>query len=625
MKHLLKNFAIMIVVLFVLAGAFAFMRPAANKPELVGVNRLVQEIQVGNVKNVDVLGETLTVRLKNDDKKVLEVKKEYNQSFSELMSNYGVPADKLQGVDVFIKEEAGWKFWVSLIVPYLIGFLLLMGLLYVVMRQAQGANSKAMSFGQSGARKVKPDDKGTKTFKDVAGAKEAKEELAEVVDLLKDPKKFAEVGAKIPRGVLLMGSPGTGKTLLAKAVAGEAAVPFFHLSGSEFVEMFVGVGASRVRDLFAKAKKEAPAIVFIDEIDAVGRKRGAGLGGGHDEREQTLNQILVEMDGFEPNLGVIVMAATNRPDVLDAALLRPGRFDRRVMIDMPDIEAREEILRVHAANKPLAEGVSLRRVAERTPGFSGADLENLLNEAAIAVVRDNRKVLEEIDILKTIEKVILGPEKRSRAMSHKEKEMTAYHEGGHALVGHFLEHSDPVRKVSIIGRGMAGGYTLSMPESDVHYRTMAKFKDEIAMMLGGYVAERMIYGDNMLTTGPSSDLKKATQSVTAMVMQYGMSDQLGPRQYGDNEGMIFLAEEIHSKKNYSEKTAELIDSEIARILNEAKARATEVLTKHRAELDKLVKALLEKETVEQQEFVQLMGGPVKKADDTNPAGMTVQD
>lgn len=615
----------MVVVLFVLAGAFAFMRPAASKPELVGVNRLVQEIQASNVKTVDVQGDTLTVRLKNDEQKKLEVKKEVSQSFSELMSNYGVPADKLQGVDVFIKQESGWKFWAALLVPYLVGFLLIMGLLYLMTRQVQGANNKAMTFGQSGARKVKPDDKGTKTFKDVAGAKEAKEELAEVVDFLKDPKKFAEVGAKIPRGVLLMGSPGTGKTLLAKAVAGEAAVPFFHLSGSEFVEMFVGVGASRVRDLFAKAKKEAPAIVFIDEIDAVGRKRGAGLGGGHDEREQTLNQILVEMDGFEPNLGVIVMAATNRPDVLDAALLRPGRFDRRVMIDMPDIEAREEILRVHATNKPLAEGVSLRRVAERTPGFSGADLENLLNEAAIAVVRDNRKVLEEIDILKTIEKVILGPEKRSRAMSHKEKEMTAYHEGGHALVGHFLEHSDPVRKVSIIGRGMAGGYTLSMPESDVHYRTMAKFKDEIAMMLGGYVAERMIYGDNMLTTGPSSDLKKATQSVTAMVMQYGMSDQLGPRQYGDNEGMIFLAEEIHSKKNYSEKTAELIDSEIARILNEAKARATEVLTKHRAELDNLVKVLLEKETVEQQEFVQLMGGPIKKADDTNPAGTVVQD
>nr|MBP7992377.1 ATP-dependent zinc metalloprotease FtsH [Candidatus Magasanikbacteria bacterium] len=472
-----------------------------------------------------------------------------------------------------------------------------------------------MMFGQSGAREAKPDDKNKKTFKDVAGAKEAKEELREIVDFLKEPQKFAAVGAKIPKGVLLMGSPGTGKTLLAKAVAGEANVPFFHISGSEFVEMFVGVGASRVRDLFQKAKKAAPAIIFIDEIDAVGRKRGSGLGGSHDEREQTLNQILVEMDGFEPNLGVIIMAATNRPDVLDQALLRPGRFDRRVVIDMPDINDREEILKVHAVNKPLESTVSLRKVAERTPGFSGADLDNLLNEAAISVVRDNRTEINELDILKTIEKVLLGPEKRSRVMSKKDKEMTAYHEGGHALVGHFLKHSDPIRKVSIIGRGMAGGYTLSMPETDTHYRTLAKFKDDIAMMLGGYVAERMIYGDDQLSTGPSSDLKKATQSVTAMVMQYGMSDKLGPRQFGDNEGLIFLAEEIHSKKNYSEKTAEMIDQEISRLLEEAKVRATEVLTKQRAQLDALVRVLIEKETVEQEEFVTIMGGVVPKADD----------
>lgn len=383
--------------------------------------------------------------------------------------------------------------------------------------------------------------------------------------------------------------------------------------------MFVGVGASRVRDLFNKAKKDAPAIVFIDEIDAVGRKRGSGLGGSHDEREQTLNQILVEMDGFEPNLGVIIMAATNRPDVLDPALLRPGRFDRRVVIDLPDINDREEILGVHAANKPLAPDVSLRKIAERTPGFSGADLENLLNEAAILIVREGRTQVGELDILKSIEKVMLGPEKRSRVMTQHDREMTAYHEGGHALVGHFLEHADPVRKVSIIGRGMAGGYTLSMPTADVHYRTLAKFRDEIAMMMGGYVAERMIYGAGNLTTGPSSDLKKATQAVTSMVTQFGMSDKLGPRQYGDNEGMIFLAEEIHHKKNYSEKTAEMIDEEINRFLEEAKVRAEQVLIAHRAELDKLVAALLAKETVEQEEFVSLMGGLAPKAEDAGPA------
>lgn len=615
MKNLLKNFSIVIVALFLIAGVLSFTSAATEKPEVVGVNRLVTEITNEQVKSVVVSGDTILVELKDEKAKKLSIKKEPAQSFSELMSNLGTDQAKLQKIEITVKDQSGFKYWAGAIIPYLLPFILLIVLVYFMSRQVQGANSKAMMFGQSGAREAKPDDKNKKTFKDVAGAKEAKEELREIVDFLKEPQKFAAVGAKIPKGVLLMGSPGTGKTLLAKAVAGEANVPFFHISGSEFVEMFVGVGASRVRDLFQKAKKAAPAIIFIDEIDAVGRKRGSGLGGSHDEREQTLNQILVEMDGFEPNLGVIIMAATNRPDVLDQALLRPGRFDRRVVIDMPDINDREEILKVHAVNKPLESTVSLRKVAERTPGFSGADLDNLLNEAAISVVRDNRTEIKELDILKTIEKVLLGPEKRSRVMSKKDKEMTAYHEGGHALVGHFLKHSDPIRKVSIIGRGMAGGYTLSMPETDTHYRTLAKFKDDIAMMLGGYVAERMIYGDDQLSTGPSSDLKKATQSVTAMVMQYGMSDKLGPRQFGDNEGLIFLAEEIHSKKNYSEKTAEMIDQEISRFLEEAKVRATEVLTKQRTQLDALVRVLIEKETVEQEEFVKIMGGVVPKADD----------
>ena len=436
----------------------------------------------------------------------------------------------------------------------------------------------------------------------MAGAKEAKEELEEVVEFLSSPKKFAEMGAKIPKGVLLMGVPGTGKTLIAKAVAGEANVPFLHMSGSEFVEMFVGVGASRVRDLFKRAKKEAPAIVFIDEIDAVGRRRGAGLGGSHDEREQTLNQILVEMDGFEPNAGVIVIAATNRPDVLDPALLRPGRFDRRVVIDLPDIKDREEILAVHAKNKPLAADVSIRKIAERTPGFSGADLANLLNEAAILTVRRGLKQVGEKEILESIEKVLLGPEKKSRVMSEEERKMTAYHEAGHAIVANFLPNCDPVRKVSIIGRGLAGGYTLSMPDKDVRYQTSAKFKDDLAMMLGGYIVEKMIYGNEQVSTGPSSDLKKATQAVTSMVMRFGMSEKLGPRVFGNNEEMIFLAQEIHEKKNYSEKTAETIDSEISRLLKEAEEKALRILTEHRPQMEALVKVLLEKETVEQEEF-----------------------
>lgn len=620
MKNLLKNFAVIILVLFIAGAVFNAVSLSQVKPEVVGVNRLVSEINNDQVKKVEVSGDLISVTLKNDQAKPLEIKKEINQSFSELMANLGVDQEKMRNLDIQVKDESGLKYWAAIILPYILLFILLVALLFFVSRQLQGVNNRTMMFGQSTAKQVKPDDKnGKKTFADVAGAIEAKNELMEVVDFLKDPKKFAAVGAKIPRGVLLMGSPGTGKTLLAKAVAGEAGVPFFHLSGSEFVEMFVGVGASRVRDLFQKAKKEAPAIIFIDEIDAVGRKRGSGLGGSHDEREQTLNQILVEMDGFEPNLGVIVVGATNRPDVLDPALLRPGRFDRRVVIDMPDISDREAILKVHAIGKPIGESVSLRKVAERTPGFAGADLDNLLNEAAIKVVRAGRTEITQDDILQSIEKVLLGPEKRSRIMTDKDKEMTAYHEGGHALVGHFLKHADPIRKVSIIGRGMAGGYTLSMPQTDTHYRTMAKFQDDVAMMLGGYVAERMIYGNDQLTTGPSSDLKKATSTVTAMIMQYGMSDKLGPRQYGDNEGLIFLAEEIHSKKNYSDKTAELIDAEINRVLEEAKVRAAEVLTTHRAELDKLVKILLEKETVEQDEFAAIMGVPVKKADDAGPA------
>lgn len=607
MKQLFKNFFIVFAVLFAIALIVSTMNFSGVQPEESNISTLVSEIKADRVASVEVSGDTLLVKLKDENAKPLEVKREPGTSFGELVSDYGVTPEELSKISVEVKEESGWRFWVGILAPWIIPLGLFLVLIFFFTRQVQGANSRAMGFGESKAKEAKPDDNNRKTFADVAGAKEAKEELEEVVDFLKDPKKFTDMGAKIPRGVLLMGSPGTGKTLLAKAVAGEAGVPFFHMSGSEFVEMFVGVGASRVRDLFNKAKKAAPAIVFIDEIDAVGRKRGAGLGGSHDEREQTLNQILVEMDGFDPNLGVIVMAATNRPDVLDPALLRPGRFDRRVVIDLPDINDREEILKVHAKNKKLADGVSLKKIAERTPGFSGADLENLLNEAAILAVRRGKQIINEIEILESIEKVILGPEKKSRLMTKKDREMTAYHEAGHAIVGHFLPNCDSVRKVSIIGRGMAGGYTLSMPESDVRYRTRARFKDELAMILGGYVVERMIYGHDQLSTGPSSDLKKASQLAKSMVVRYGMSDKLGPRQYGENEELIFLAQEIHDKKNYSEKTAELIDSEISALLEEAKKRAEDVVVAHRKQMDDLVAVLLEKETVEQEEFRKIVG------------------
>ncbi|MBT3419134.1 MAG: ATP-dependent zinc metalloprotease FtsH [Candidatus Magasanikbacteria bacterium] len=612
MKNLLKNFGIIIIVLLVVASILGYSNFTEEKTEKVGINVLIEDINQENITSIEVRGDTLLVTTKEEGAKQKEVRKELGQSFSELTQNYGVDSEKLKSIDVSVQDETGFKFWAGALLPYLLPILLIIGLIYFMSRQVQGANSKAMGFGQSRAREAKKDEKSKITFKDVAGAKEAKEELQEIVEFLKNPKKFAVMGAKIPKGVLLMGSPGTGKTLMAKAVAGEADVPFFHISGSEFVEMFVGVGASRVRDLFNKAKKVAPAIVFIDEMDAVGRKRGAGLGGSHDEREQTLNQILVEMDGFEPNLGVIVIGATNRPDVLDRALLRPGRFDRRVTVDMPDISDRLAILKVHVGNKPMSKEVNLQKLAERTPGFAGADLANLLNEAAIRAVRLNKKEIDQEDILDSIEKVLLGPEKRSRVMTKHERKMTAYHEAGHAVVGHFLENCDPVRKISIIGRGQAGGYTLSTPERDKRYRTIAQFKDDLAMILGGYVTERMIYGDDQLSTGPSSDLKKATQMATSMVMRYGMSDKLGPRMYGEQEEMIFLAQEIHAKKNYSESTAQIIDEEINRILEEAKIQSKKTIEENRHQMDELVRILLEKETVEQEEFNSIMG--TKKED-----------
>lgn len=608
MKSFLKNFAVIFLVLLVIAGILGLIQSKqTQKPEKVDIGTLVQEINAGQVKKVIIQGDLLTVNLKDEKAKAQEVKKEPGESFGDVMKNYGITDQARQALEVEIKDESSWKFWLSNLLPALIPLIIIMVFLYFMTKGVQGSNNKAMGFGQSNPRQAGTDPKDKKTFADVAGAKEAKEELAEIVDFLKDPKKFSDMGAKIPKGVLLMGSPGTGKTLLAKAVAGEAGVQFFHMSGSEFVEMFVGVGASRVRDLFTKAKKAAPAIVFIDEIDAVGRRRGTGMGGGHDEREQTLNQILVEMDGFEANLGVIVMAATNRPDVLDPALLRPGRFDRRVVIDLPDIKDREEILTVHAKGKPLAKDVSLNKLAQRTPGFSGADLANLLNEAAILAVRRGKKIVGESEVLESIEKVLLGPERKNRIISEKEKKMTAYHEAGHAVVGHFLAHCDPVRKVSVISRGQAGGYTLNMPSEDTHYRTLAHFRDDLAMMFGGYTVEKMIFGDDMLSTGPSSDLKHATKTAKDMVTRYGMSTKLGPRTFGEHEEMIFLGKEIHEQRDYSEKTAEEIDLEIKALVEEAEKRANTVVLANREKMDLLVKELMEKETVEQEDILRILG------------------
>jgi cell division protease FtsH len=475
------------------------------------------------------------------------------------------------------------------------------------MRQVQGANNRAMTFGQSGAREQAKDAKDRVMFKDVAGVKEAKEELLEVVDFLRNPKKFVGLGAKIPKGVLLMGSPGTGKTLLARAVAGEANVPFYHISGSEFVEMFVGVGASRVRDLFNKAKKNAPCIIFIDEIDAVGRQRGSGMGGSHDEREQTLNQILVEMDGFDPNAGVIILAATNRPDVLDPALLRPGRFDRRVVLDEPDINDREAILSIHAKNKPLEEDVNLRRIAQRTPGFSGADLANIINEGAILAARRNKKKVGQNELLESIEKVLLGPERKSHILSEDERRVTAYHEAGHALVSHMLPDADPVHKVSIISRGRAAGYTLKLPNEDKRMHRKADFVADLAVSMGGYVAESEVFGKDNLTTGPSDDLRKATRMARRIITDFAMSDKLAPRTFGEKEEMVFLGGQVNHQRDYSEKIAEEIDHEIEKLMNAAKETARKVITENRAKLDKIVAVLLEKETIEKEEFDEVMG------------------
>jgi len=599
MRSIAKNILLFFVLLFILGAVFSLYNQPAVKPKTMSIGELVQNIEEEKVKSIAIDSEKLEITLANDEK--FTTVKEPEDSFTTILKNYNTDPLKIRKVSIEVKTIPGWIMLIQALLPFLIPFLIILGFFWFMSRQVQGMNNRAMSFGQSGAKEAEP--KGGKdrvAFKDVAGAKEAKEELQEIVEFLKNPKKFTSLGAKIPKGVLLMGAPGTGKTLLARAVAGEADVPFFHISGSEFVEMFVGVGASRVRDLFRKAKKAAPCIIFIDEIDAVGRQRGAGLGGSHDEREQTLNQILVEMDGFEVGANVIVMAATNRPDVLDPALLRPGRFDRRVIIDEPDIADREAILKVHAKNKPMAEEVSLRKVAERTPGFSGADLANLLNEAAILTARRNKKKIGFEECVESIEKVMLGPERRSHVISDKEKKITAYHEAGHALVAHELPHTDPVHKISIIARGRAGGYTLKLPIEDKHYHSKTELVENLAVMLAGQVVEKEVFGD--ITTGASNDLMQATKLARKIVTQYGMSDVVGPRTFGEKEEMIFLGREIREHRDYSEKAAEAIDSEVSKFLKKAYTTAKNIVKEKYSVLEEIVKKLMEKETLEREEF-----------------------
>jgi len=597
-KILLKNFLIFLIIFLVIAALFSTYNATTEKPEEIGLEKLVAEIEQDQVKTIVVRNNKLEIELTDGKQQI--TKKEANESLTTLLNNYDVATEKIKNIKIDVKEDEGWAFWATTLLPFLIPFLLIAVFIYIMMRQVQGANTKALSFGQSKAREMHQKGKDRISFKDVAGCKEAKEELLEVVDFLKSPGKFTSLGAKIPKGVLLMGAPGTGKTLLAKAVAGQANVPFFAISGSEFVEMFVGVGASRVRDLFKRAKKAAPCIVFVDEIDAVGRQRGAGLGGSHDEREQTLNQILVEMDGMETKTNVIVMAATNRPDILDPALLRPGRFDRRIVLDMPDIKDREAILQVHAKNKPLDKKVDLKKIAERTPGFSGADLANLLNEAAILAARRDKKQIEINDILESVERVLLGPERKSHILSTREKKITAYHEAGHALVAHMLPHTDPVQKVSIISRGQAAGYTLKMPEEDKYLHQRSEFIDELAVLLGGYMAEKETFGE--VTTGASNDLRTATQLAKKIVTEYGMDEILGPRTFGEKEELLFLGKEIHEQRDYSEKTAELIDQQIMRLIRQAQETAKEIVISEKKSLEKIVKALIKKETIERDEF-----------------------
>ena len=586
-----------VIALIALAFVSSLIYETREKPATINITELAHKITAGEVMKIVVAGDNLKIELKNGEK--LVSKKETEAGLTQTLVNYGVAPEALGGVGIESKEQSGVGFWLSIILPALLPLIFIVAIFWFLIRQAKTGVNQAFTFGRANVHLFGGQKEKT-TFADVAGLKEAKKELEEIVDFLKEPKKYTEMGAKIPRGVLLMGPPGTGKTLLARAVAGESGVPFFHISASEFVEMFVGVGASRTRDAFLTAKKAAPSILFIDEIDAVGRERGAGLGGGHDEREQTLNQILVEMDGFDQGTRVIVLAATNRPDVLDAALLRPGRFDRRVVLDLPDIREREEILKIHAKGKPLAKDVDFSRVAARTPGFSGADLANLVNEAAILAVQEKHTEVGQLQLYESIEKVILGPARRSRIVSDKEKEITAYHEAGHALVAAGLKDADPISKVSIIARGQAGGYTINLPLEDRRLVTKSQFLADLAMMLGGYASEKIMFKE--ITTGASNDLKQASTLARRLVTRYGMSEKMGPLTFGKTEDLIFLGREITTEKNYSEEVAAEIDKEVRSFIDNAYRKAVQIVTKNKAALKAIARALIEKEVLEQEEF-----------------------
>ncbi len=598
--------AVLIILIVSVLYSILFTPGISNSQ--ISLSDLANDINAGVVNKIEVKGDNLKITYATSSTSsvalIKESKKEEGEALIQTFSNYKVDAARLSKVNISIENDTGFTYWFINLAPFVIPFIVIGIFIWLIAKQMKGAGVQALSFGQSKARIILPSDKKQRiTFKDVAGAKEAKEELAEVVDFLKNPKKFLDIGAKIPKGILLMGAPGTGKTLLARAVAGEAGVAFFSISGSEFVEMFVGVGASRVRDLFKMAKGASPAIIFVDEIDAVGRVRGGGMGGGNDEREQTLNQILVEMDGFEPTEKVIVMAATNRPDVLDPALLRPGRFDRRVVIDLPDRNDREAILVVHSKEKPFAEDVNLKVIAERTPGFSGADLYSLMNEGAILAAREGRQKISQFDLIRSIEKVMMGPERKSHLLSKKEKEITAYHEAGHALVSSVLAYADPVHKVSIIARGRAGGYTLHLPFEDKRLQSKKEFLDDIAVSLGGYAAEKTIFND--ITTGPSNDLQVSSALARDMVTKYGMSDKFGPIALEGDGGRAMFGKGVNEKE-YSDKVNSEIDGEVSKIMDDNMKRAEKIITEHRKALDAIAHRLMEAETIEREDFEKLL-------------------
>ena len=615
-RWLRNGFIYLLILVAVVAIVYSFFGRSEGT-ESKDLSTVIADAKAGRVDEIEVSGESLTVKYTTGEE--FKSRKEEGASIIDLLREEGVSVGGPDGVQVSIKGSGGFGNWIGLFISFL-PLILFGAILIFFMRQAQGSNSQAMSFGKSKARTF-TGNRPSVTFDDVAGVNEAKEELEEIVEFLKFPEKFAALGARIPRGVLLLGPPGTGKTLLSRAVAGEAGVPFFSISGSEFVEMFVGVGAARVRDLFDQAKRNSPCIVFVDEIDAVGRMRGAGLGGSHDEREQTLNQILVEMDGFDTNTNVIVIAATNRPDILDPALLRPGRFDRQVILDRPDIRGREAILQVHSKGKPLADDVDLMVLAKQTPGFTGADLANLVNESAILAARRNKKKASMAEFNEAVDRVIAGPERKSRIISEKEKKIIAYHESGHALVGWYLPNADPPYKISIVARGMAGGFTRYLPDEDRHLMARSQYQDMLSAMLGGHVAEEMVLGE--MTTGPQNDIEQATRIARQMVTQWGMSERLGPRAFGRKEEMVFLGREISEQRNYSEKVAEEIDEEVRHLIDKAYATAKEVLTEHRGKLDELVERILVEETMEGNELTQLLEAPVGEtpppsSDDATP-------